>query len=71
MAAATAPADTAKELARARAPLPVKSGADRVSTGLDRAIERSIEVRLFAVIAMCLLRVAGRVWRGLQPKAMQ
>lgn len=44
MAAATAPAYSDKELSRAREPLPVKSGASTVSSGLDRAIERSIEV---------------------------
>mmetsp|Transcript_1025 Transcript_1025/g.3120 ORF Transcript_1025/g.3120 Transcript_1025/m.3120 type:complete len:233 (-) Transcript_1025:318-1016(-) len=43
MAAATAPAYSDKELSRAREPLPVKSGASTVSSGLDRAIERSIE----------------------------
>ena len=44
MAAATTPADTNRELTRAREPLPVKPASDRVSSGLDRAIERSIEV---------------------------
>ena len=44
MAAATTPADTDRELTRAREPLPVKPTGDRVSSGLDRAIERSIDV---------------------------
>ncbi len=44
MAAATTPADTDRELTRAREPLPVKPTGDRMSSGLDRSIERSIEV---------------------------
>lgn len=43
MAAATTPADTDRELTRAREPLPVKPTGDRMSSGLDRSIERSIE----------------------------